>query len=76
MNEAVENVCVKENDETLRGRCAPGHLPCYDRGEGGVTPVPAFAPGDFSVRLGNVMAGQALAVGHGLKAIPLVQDGN
>ncbi len=58
VNEAVETVVV--DDGTLRGRCARAHLPCYDRQGVEVTsrePVPASVPGDFTVRLGDVMPG-------------------
>jgi len=56
MNEAV--VCVKKNDGTLRGRRAPAHLPCKDRGVNkGSSGVPVCVPGDFTVRLGGVDAG-------------------
>ena len=68
MNEAVENVSVRENDETLRGRCAPAHLPCEDRGEDNVTPgvpLPECIPGDFSVVIGDVMPGWVM---EGLEA--------
>jgi hypothetical protein len=65
MNESVENVFV---NETLRGRRAPAHLPCQDRDEVGGTPgapVPANVPGDFTVPLGAVVAGETL---EGLEA--------
>ena len=60
--EAIENVCVREN-ETLRGRRARAHLPCKDRVEETVTPgapVPPAVPGDFTVIIGAVMAGETL----------------
>jgi hypothetical protein len=38
--EAIENVCVRENED--------------------VDPVPPVAPGDFTVLLGAVMAGETL----------------
>ncbi len=56
MMEAIENVFVSD-DETLRGRCAPAHLPCQDSGVDDVIPVPTLVPGDFTVRLGDVMPG-------------------
>ncbi len=61
MNEAVETVVA--NDGALRGRCARAHLPCHDRqgGEG----TPAAVPGDFTVRLGDVMPGWVM---EGLEA--------
>jgi hypothetical protein len=62
VNEAMENVVVRE---TLRGRCAPAHLPCQDRVVDNVTPVPALVPGDFTVRLGDVMPGWVM---EGLEA--------
>ncbi len=68
MNEAVENVSVRENDETLRGRRAPAHLPCQDRQgveETSCEPVPTLVPGDFTVRLGDVMPGWVM---EGLEA--------
>ena len=65
VNEAIENVCVSKNDETLRGRCAPAHLPCCDSGVDDVTPVPANVPGDFTVHLGDVMPGWVM---EGLEA--------
>ncbi len=68
MNESIENVCGRENDGTLRGRCAQTHLPCQDRqgGEGtSGTPVPTLVPGDFTVRLGDVMPGWVM---EGLEA--------
>ena len=64
MNEAIENVLVSD-DERLRGRCAPAHLPCHDSGVDDVTPVPANVPGDFTVRLGDVMPGWVM---EGLEA--------
>ncbi len=64
MNEAIENVFVSE-DGTLRGRCAPAHLPCHDSGVDDVTPVPTLVPGDFTVRLGDVMPGWVM---EGLEA--------
>lgn len=59
MTEAIENVCVKKNGTTLRGRHAEACLPCHDRGanEG---PIPTVMHGDFTVRLGDVMAGRVL----------------
>ncbi len=68
MNEAVENVGMRENDGTLRGRRACAHLPCKDRqgGEGTAgAPVPTLVPGDFTVRLGDVMPGWVM---EGLEA--------
>ena len=65
MNEAMDNVFVSENDEMLRGRCAPAHLPCCDSGVDDVTPVPTLVPGDFTVRLGDVMPGWVM---EGLEA--------
>ena len=62
MNEAIENGFVSER---LRGRCAPAHLPCHDSGVDDVTPVPANVPGDFTVRLGDVMPGWVM---EGLEA--------
>jgi len=64
VNEAIENVCAIDN-ETLRGRCAPAHLPCQDRVVDNVTPVPILVPGDFTVRLGDVMPGWVM---EGLEA--------
>ena len=64
MNEAIENVVVSD-DERLRGRCAPAHLPCHDMDVDDVTPVPALVPGDFTVRLGDVMPGWVM---EGLEA--------
>ncbi len=59
MNEAVENVSVRRNDDgTLRGRRTSAHLPCQDReGVNGTpgAPVPECIPGDFTVRLGDVL---------------------
>jgi len=50
MNEAVESLCVSENDdETLRGRCA--HRPCKDRQGVKEAGVPAKVPGAFVVDL-------------------------
>ncbi len=61
MNEAVENVCVIENDDgTLRLSRAGARLRCEDRGGANVAPgapVPECIPGDFTVRLGDVMPG-------------------
>ena len=69
MNEAVENVCGRENDdERLRGRRACAHLPCEDRGGANVTPgapVPECIPGDFTVVIGDVMPGWVM---EGLEA--------
>jgi len=59
MNEAVENVCVSENDdETLRGRRA--RLPCKDRQGVKETGVPAKVPGAFVVGLGEVLQARGL----------------
>ena len=64
MNEAVGNVWGREKDDgTLRGRRACAHFPCQDRGGDNATPgaaVPPVAPGDFTVLLGAVMAGETL----------------
>ncbi len=69
MNEAVENLWVSKNDDgTLRGRCAQAHLPCEDRGGANVTPgapVPECIPGDFTVVIGDVMPGWVM---EGLEA--------
>ena len=66
MNEAVDNVWVsKDDDGTLSGRRAQAHLPCCDRGGGNITPVPVPVPGDFTVRLGDVMPGWVM---EGLEA--------
>jgi len=52
---------VKKNDETtLRGRRAHAHLPCKDRGDVKDTGVPVCVPGDFTVRLGDVMPAYVL----------------
>ena len=58
MNEAIENVVSKNDEETLRGRCAHAHLPCCDRGDDNGSP--AFVPGEFTVRLGDVMPAYVL----------------
>ena len=42
MNEAIENVCVREDDES------------------DVAPVPECVPGDFTVRMGDVMPAYVL----------------
>jgi len=48
--EAIENVCVRRNDdETLRGRCT--HRPCKDRQGVKEAGVPAKVPGAFVVDL-------------------------
>jgi len=61
VNEAVERVFVKKNDdETLRGRRALAHLPCKDRGDEEMMGVPVCVPGDFTVRLGDVMPAYVL----------------
>ncbi len=61
MNEAVENVCGRENDDvTLRLSRAGARLRCKDRGGANVTPgapVPECIPGDFTVVIGDVMPG-------------------
>ena len=49
MNDAIENVCVKNNNMTLRGRRARARLPCCDRDDGGKGPIPARVPGGFVV---------------------------
>jgi len=60
VNEAVERVFVKKNDDgTLRGRRALAHLPCKDRGDKEMG-VPVCVPGDFTVRLGDVMPAYVL----------------
>jgi len=52
VNEAMESVYVRENDETLRGRRAHAHLPCKDRGDVKDTSgVPVKVPGAFVVDL-------------------------
>jgi hypothetical protein len=65
MMEAVKNVFVGENDDNmwLRGRRARAHLPCQDRvvvKETSGAPVPVPVPGDFAVRLGDVMPAYVL----------------
>ena len=64
MNEAVENLLVSENDdETLRLGRTPVRPRCHDRveGEAGAgAPVPANVPGDFTVLIGAIMAGETL----------------
>ena len=57
MNEAIENV-VSKNDETLRLGRTPVRPRCCDRGDDNGTP--AFVPGDFTVRLGDVMPAYVL----------------
>ncbi len=54
MNEAVETMCVSKNDDvTLRLGRTPVRPRCCDRGDDNGTP--ACVPGDFTVRLGDVM---------------------
>ena len=65
MNEAIENVCVRENDEMLRLGRAGARPRCHDSGVDDETPVPALVPGDFTVRLGDVMPGWVM---EGLEA--------
>ena len=62
MNEAVETV-VASDDGTLRLGRTPVRPRCHDRqgGEG----TPAAVPGDFTVRLGDVMPGWVM---EGLEA--------
>ena len=57
MNEAIENV-VSKNDETLRLGRTPVRPRCYDRGDD--NGIPACVPGDFTVRIGDVMPAYVL----------------
>ena len=66
MNEAVESVFV--DDGTLRLGRTPVRPRCHDRqGVEGTSrePVPTLVPGDFTVRLGDVMPGWVM---EGLEA--------
>ena len=59
--ESIENVYLKKEAElTLRLGRTPVRPRCYDRGdvkELPDTPVPVCVPGDFTVRIGDVMPG-------------------
>ena len=57
--ESIENVVVRENDdETLRLGRTPVRPRCKDRGDDKGTP--ACVPGEFTVRLGDVMPAYVL----------------
>jgi len=64
LNEAVERVFAKKNDDgTLRLGRTPLRPRCKDRGkeqEIPGAPVPPTAPGDFNVRLGDVLLANVL----------------
>ena len=64
MNEAVETV-VADSKMLLRLGRTPVRPRCHDRQGGEGTPVPAAVPGDFTVRLGDVMPGWVM---EGLEA--------
>ena len=63
MNEAIENVVSKNDEETLRLGRTPVRPRCYDRGDDrgpSGAPVPVCVPGDFTVRIGDVMPAYVL----------------
>ncbi len=64
VNEAVETVVVSD-DGTLRLVRTPVRPRCQDRRGVEGTPVPEAVPGDFTVRLGDVMPGWVM---EGLEA--------
>ena len=58
MNEAIENVVSKNDEETLRLGRTPVRPRCCDMGDVKETSgVPVCVPGDFTVRIGDVMPG-------------------
>jgi len=58
MNEAIENVVSKNDEETLRLGRTPVRPRCCDRGDDNGTP--AIVPGDFTVRIGDVIPAYVL----------------
>ena len=60
MNEAIENVVSRNDDQTLRGRCAHAHRPCKDSGDVVSRALPPTPPGDFTVVIGAVLAGRPM----------------